>query len=487
VTKRQWARYVRVSRVGEREGESFVSPAIQRRGVEALIRNSGGLLGPEFEDLDKTGTDFNREGIQAAIAWVLERPESRGLATYDVSRWARSTSEGLRWIKTLRAAGAVYGSSVERIDDTPEGNFALTQWLALAELDSARKARAWRAVHRTRVVDRKLPHSGTVPLGYTRDEAGLPVPCPETAGAVVETFERYARGETLKSVAARLGEVRGGGVHVPTQNAKRTLASRFYIGEVRYQGEWHPGAHQPIVPVHLWARVEFRLHEEAGQSARHAAPASLLTGLLRCGGCGGSVTLVNKGKERPGVSCTQFRKRYAHERTCEGIGAPRLDTLEQLTLRALSESCHAEAEQAPIPVIADQARGRVISLEAEEKTLLAGRTRIMDALSRGTMTNEAFDEQSLRLRKDLADVRARLAEAKIEAGVAPETNEDRKAKVRSMVEVFWILPREEARALLREIVRDVRVHRFSDEDREELGLPTGKFAPWEGWVEIVWR
>src|SRR3712207_757834 len=118
---RTWARYVRVSALMGRGGDAFLSPDLQEQAIDRMVTLTGGRPGPLFSDIDRTGTDFNREGVQQAITWVMEDPARRGLATYDVSRLGRNTSESLAVVKELRKAGAVYASAQEKIDDTPEG------------------------------------------------------------------------------------------------------------------------------------------------------------------------------------------------------------------------------------------------------------------------------------------------------------------------------------------------------------------------------
>jgi DNA invertase Pin-like site-specific DNA recombinase len=54
--------YIRVSRVGGREGDSFISPQLQREQIEAVARREGLEVAEVIEELDASGGDASRPG-----------------------------------------------------------------------------------------------------------------------------------------------------------------------------------------------------------------------------------------------------------------------------------------------------------------------------------------------------------------------------------------------------------------------------------------
>lgn len=52
--------YIRVSRVGGRSGESFISPEVQREQIERFAALRGVQIGAWHEDLDQTGGKLTR-------------------------------------------------------------------------------------------------------------------------------------------------------------------------------------------------------------------------------------------------------------------------------------------------------------------------------------------------------------------------------------------------------------------------------------------
>jgi site-specific DNA recombinase len=62
--------YVRVSQVAGREGDSFMSPRVQREQLEAWAERNGASLAHVFEELDESGGRADRPLLEAAIKRV---------------------------------------------------------------------------------------------------------------------------------------------------------------------------------------------------------------------------------------------------------------------------------------------------------------------------------------------------------------------------------------------------------------------------------
>jgi hypothetical protein len=134
---------------------------------------------------------------------------------------------------------------------------------------------------------------GPVPLGY-RSVDKKPEIVPEEADLVRKIFEGYLR---LGSISALAASLNGDGIRPkPRRLANgRTVAAacyrvgplahllrnRFYVGEVAYRGEIHPGEHGPILDRALFDAVQTRLKEQAvARSAIRSSSPSLLAGRI---------------------------------------------------------------------------------------------------------------------------------------------------------------------------------------------------------------
>ena len=124
---------------------------------------------------------------------------------------------------------------------------------------------------------------GPVPLGYKVKDKVVAI-VPDEAAAVRAIFELYL---ALRSVAGLVAELerRGitarGGNRFGVGGLAHLLRNRFYVGEVAYRGEVHPGPQQPIVERATFGAVQDLMDAQAVQRrGRLAASAGLLTGRL---------------------------------------------------------------------------------------------------------------------------------------------------------------------------------------------------------------
>ncbi len=92
--------YVRVSRIGGRSGERFISPTYQRQQIEGWARLHGALIGQVFEELDESGGRADRPLLKEAVARV-ESGESNGIVVAKLDRFGRSLTHGLAAIERI--------------------------------------------------------------------------------------------------------------------------------------------------------------------------------------------------------------------------------------------------------------------------------------------------------------------------------------------------------------------------------------------------
>ena len=313
--------YVRVSAIMGREGDDFLSPDLQLRAMRDLARRRDLTEVEIVEDLDVSGRSLSRAGVDR----ILELARTRQIdvvALYDLSRLGRNTGESLRTIAELRDLGVSVVSTVENIDDSPEGQFQLTTFLGLAQLYSDQVGRRWSQVHKYNA-ERGVLH-GRIPLGYIRTAPRTIEVDPAIGPAVTDTFTRYARGESVRSLARRLAVFRGRPVHPST--ITDILSSEVYLGRVRLNGTTTDGLHPPLVDQATWKRCQRRL-DKPRPSRTIGSPYSL-AGLVYCSECERALwRRTNRGREY-----LQCRTHFELRAPCAGIGTPRVDQVEQAVL-----------------------------------------------------------------------------------------------------------------------------------------------------------
>jgi DNA invertase Pin-like site-specific DNA recombinase len=159
--------YVRVSRVGGRAGDGFLSPELQRESIAGLARREGLEIVETIEELDASGGDRARPGWNRALSMV-ERAEVAGVAVWNLSRFSRSVRDALDALGRIEDAGGRLWSATETLGDDPTGRMTRNVLLSIAEMERDR-ARAGFAASASSAVGRGIHVASKIPVGYTRD------------------------------------------------------------------------------------------------------------------------------------------------------------------------------------------------------------------------------------------------------------------------------------------------------------------------------
>lgn len=94
--KRRAVGYVRVSRVGGRSGDSFLSPDLQREQIEGVARREGLTIVEVIDELDASGGDADRPEWNRALDTVESvKPDEAGRSSR--ARPTIATDSGRLW------------------------------------------------------------------------------------------------------------------------------------------------------------------------------------------------------------------------------------------------------------------------------------------------------------------------------------------------------------------------------------------------------
>jgi site-specific DNA recombinase len=286
--------YVRVSRVSGRE--HLISPEEQERDARAFAEHRGLEVAKVISDLDRSGGTLKRPGLQEALARVRSG-ESGGIVVAYLSRLTRETSQGLRLIEDVRAAGGeVYAPNLSD-HTTADGRMLNTIQLAI---DAGMRERAKETIARARenAISNGIPVTNRNAVGYRRNAERRYEPDHDVAPIIREVFERRAAGagptelaELLESHGVRTSQGSSTWSKPAVQNL---IKSRTYLGEVRSGPFVNAAAHEPLVDEPTW-----RAAQHPNPSPRRVRKGGyLLSGVLRCKACGYCMqgTLTSRGK-----------------------------------------------------------------------------------------------------------------------------------------------------------------------------------------------
>ncbi len=276
--------YIRISYLGRRSGPSFISPRLQEAKIRQYAAAHGYELDRIFSDLNRSGRDENRAGLQCALARI-ENGQSGGLIVARLDRLGRGAGAVLGALAAIDAAGAKLVSVEDGFNSqTPFGKALSTILLALAELELARLADSARLARR-HAVGRGVHPSSYPPTGYRRGPSGRLEPDPHQGPLVAAAFELRAAGATYTQVAQFL---EGAGVvnaHGNRRWYRKTVYQLFqnpvYVGEAYAGSARNVSAHPPLVRRAVWLAA----HAASASARANAHGQTLLAGLVRCGGC----------------------------------------------------------------------------------------------------------------------------------------------------------------------------------------------------------
>jgi site-specific DNA recombinase len=323
------AGYIRVSKVGGREGDAFISPGVQRERIEAWVEAHGHSLVDTLTDLDEPGSRLERPGLTSAMEQV-ESGVCRGIVVAKLDRFTRSTAHLGPLLERLRGAGGVLVSVNEGIDtSTATGKLVADIMVAISDWELTRISDNW-AVAREAAVSRNIHISGKDPIGYLRGEDRVLVPDPALAGAVQTLFAKRGGGESWARLAGWLTAESGRTYTVGT--VRSIIANRVYLGEASGGGGLSkPAAHPPLVSRAQWGAAN-RVRGVA--PSRSGRASGLLSGLLRCSGCRYAMKpsmSTGGGRSRLSYRCKASRSETAGGR-CPAPASIEASVVEPLVL-----------------------------------------------------------------------------------------------------------------------------------------------------------
>jgi DNA invertase Pin-like site-specific DNA recombinase len=316
--------YIRVSEVGEREGDSFGSPEEQ----EAAAREWAERHGVEVEteavvELDVSGATAVKDRKLGRLIERCESGELEGVLVRYEDRFARDVIEGALALKRIEECGArliatASGFDSQRLTPDKRAWFSIQMAFAQAQREKNRDARRRGS---QRAAERGLYLAARVPYGYRwadrqrggrRQTEGGGVgrlePDPKTAKLVKQAFKLRAEGESFE----RLGNLLG---LAGKSSARSIIKSRVYVGEARVPAD-RPGefnvvksAHPPIITEEEWERANAGGGDYKARTGAWADQARA-GGLIYCASCNRRLSVGRAG--RPGnyfaqYQCTQER------------------------------------------------------------------------------------------------------------------------------------------------------------------------------------
>ena len=260
----------------------------------------------------------------------------------------------------------------------------------------------------------------------TRDVSTAPSEATPTAHPLIRwIFDTYAKGE--HTVPDLLAEATARGLTiVPTPQRPsgpvghstffKLLRNPYYIGQVRYQGALHPGAHEPIVDPETWQQVQTLLDTRATAGERRRKHDHYLKGTLYCGTCTSRLQL-DYARNRVGVRYAYYicTGRTTRTTTCTRKAVPVgvaeqlvADCYHQIAITPTTYAQLAERVEAAFDRRLAERSQAIDDLTATKQRLEAEADKLLQARFADAIDLPTLKRHQDRIRIALADVTRRL-------------------------------------------------------------------------------
>ncbi len=411
--------YARVSTLGQAK-EDKISIQDQLRECRAFIGHQGWRQAGEFVDPGVSSNTIERPGLtklfsslnsfDVVVGWDFDRffRERRSVAGYILD----TVDENRKQITSVKQPIPIYDPEEydPRQNDTP---YLLREMAGLTSgMDNRRRFRTLQKGLKDRFNQGFMLH--ITPYGYSiamKIENGKAVKLPrrivpQEANVVRRIYRECIEGKSCREIALGLNAE---GIHTRRRpywipnSVNCILRNPVYCGKVAHtvhkvhdgyrrlpENQWVrvPGKHQPIVSEQEWNQAQDVRKRRARQPRAMGTP-WLLSGLLRCGYCGGA--MYAEGIWRGGYYvCGKFHTR----RTCKRNSVNRLRLEEEVTAY-LFRLLRTEVLYEKVRNRQQQEDGLELKAEINrlEKNLVdfeMRKTRLFDLFEGGHITKEEF-------------------------------------------------------------------------------------------------
>jgi site-specific DNA recombinase len=284
-----------VSKAHDPEGYSIPT---QREACERHAERLGARVIAQFVELGRTGTNLRRPALQNMLA-ELPKLKPTYVIFYDLSRVAREEQDAFWLLGEIKRHGAKLESTLERIDDSPQG---LLLYAIMAGVNAFRSRGDGEKVKGG--LQRKHADGGSMGparIGYLNDSetiegrkiATISID-PDRVELVRIGFALAATGaHTITTITEVLDEA---GLRTratrkrPSKPLSRSMVHRmlrddYYIGIVTLKGAKRRGRHDAIIDRETFEQVQQVLSAHRASGDRSHKHSHYLIGSLHCGIC----------------------------------------------------------------------------------------------------------------------------------------------------------------------------------------------------------
>ena len=357
---------------------------------------------PDFQQMIK---DSEKRLFDIVLVWKLDR-------------FARNRYDSAHYEYQLERNHVKLVSATEPISDSPAGIMVKSMLTGMAEYYSAELSEKVVRGMTENVLKGKY-NGGTIPIGFKVDEEKFFQVDPLKAPFVVEAFQRYNDGATMKELMNWLndsGVTTNRNQKFTYNSVQKLLTNKRYIGENHFKDIVMPDSIPAIVDKDLFEEVQQKIKKNSRAPARHKAEDDyLLTTKLFCGMCG-AMMFGECGTGRNKIVHHYYKCATAKRfKTCKKKTV-RKEWLEDLviaeTMKLIQDDAVIDAIVAEVMELQDQENTTLPFLEKQMREVENGIENMLNAIQAGVLTNSTKSRLE-KLEVQQKELEVRIAEEKI--------------------------------------------------------------------------
>lgn len=330
--------YIRVST--DEQAEHGYSIEIQKQKLEAFCISQGWDYYKFYIDDGFTGTKMERPALKRMIRHIEEGNVSTVLV-HKLDRLSRKQKDVLHLLEDVFDKNNVtFKSSTEPFDTASSFGKATIGILAVfAQLERDMIVERMTLGRRQRV-DAGKWYGGRIPFGYIwNKEIEMLEIVPEEAMIIKQIYKLYLQGHSRLSIA-EWATSRTNKRTIDHNIVMEILKRPVYSGKFKNSGRIVQGKHEAIIPQEMWDAVQ--RETEKRKEGQTPLGEYLLTGLLKCGICGGPIVHVKRVTKRSGktyayelYACKKQHVRVKDRTGTCTLGYPRRELVEKYVIQQI--------------------------------------------------------------------------------------------------------------------------------------------------------
>ncbi len=398
----------------------FNSLDAQREACEAYITSQaheGWRLIPDpYDDGGLSGASLERPALQTLL-FEINAGKIDTVVVYKVDRLTRSLTDFAKLVELFDKHDVSFVSITQSFNTTSSmGRLTLNVLLSFAQFE--REVIGERVRDKIAASKRKgLWTGGPTSLGYANIGKKLVV-VPKEAETVRTIYRRYLelgsisllakdldrKGIRSKSRPLAKGTLKGG-CRIGAGALGYLLRNRLYVGEIMYQGQIHPGEHEPILDRALFDEVQARLSaNRVKRRARIRGSSAILTGYIHDAAgnrMSPSHTSKRGRRHRYYVSRAVLQRRHELAGPVTRVPAPQIEAVVMQGLRSYLDAAQIKYDDCREDrILIEEYIGRIVVHVDAIEIVLKARSDTQNGLyihNGGSLEPEAPEVHSIKL------------------------------------------------------------------------------------------